>query len=357
MNATTVAVDLAKSVFELAVSDGQGRVTERKRLSREAFRKFFANREPCRIAMEACGAARHWARTFQALGREVKPLPPQHVRPYARRDKADRADAAALLEADRRGDILPAPVKTEDRQALQGLRRVRSGWMAARAARIDEVRGLLREFGFDIPQGPSAVTERAPGWLADESASVPPALRKALSAVMDEMRALETRIAEVEKQLRQEAKRRPAALKPMDAPGIGLPIAAALAGAVGNMEAFRGGRHLAAWLGLTPKESSGGNRRKLGRIGKRGDPRLRTLLVRGARSALNAAIMKLNAGKGLTRLQRWAVGLAGRVGHDKAATALANKLARVAFAVVRQGRDFDGDFMPALAQAAASQAA
>jgi transposase len=134
-------------------------------------------------------------------------------------------------------------------------------------------------------------------------------------------------------------------------------IAAALVAAAGGMEAFRDGRHLAAWLGLTPKESSSGNRRRLGHISKRGDPYLRTLLIHGARSALNAAILKLNAGKELTRLQRWAVELAARVGHNKAATALANKLARIAYAVVRLGRDFDGDFTPALPKAAAAQAA
>ncbi len=357
MSTTTVAVDLAKSVFELAVSDGQGHVIERKRLSREAFRKFFVNRPPCRIVMEACGTAHYWARTFLAMGHEVKLLPPQHVRPYVRRNKTDRADASALLEADRCGDILPVPVKTEGQQGLQGLHRLRSGWMATRTARINEARGLLREFGFDIPQGPAAVMERVPGWLADETVAIPPVLRQALAAVMDEIRGLETRIAEVEKQLRQEAGQRPAALKLMDVPGIGLLIATALIAAVGNMEAFRDGRHLAAWLGLTPKESSSGFKRRLGSISKRGDPYLRTLLVHGARSALNAAIMKLSAGKDLTRLQRWAVELASRAGHNKAATALANKLARIAFAVVRQGRDFDGDFRPALAQTAATQAA
>jgi transposase len=357
MNPTTVAVDLAKSVFELAVSDGQGRVTERKRLSREGFAKFFVNREPCRIVMEACGTAHHWARTFQAQGHAVKLLPPQHVRPYVRRNKTDRADAAALLEADRCGDILPVPVKTEGQQALQGLHRVRSGWMATRTARINTVRGLLREFGFDMPQGPAAVMARVPGWLADETVSMPPVLRQALSAVMDEISRLDTRIAELEKQLRQEAKQRPAVQKLMDVPGIGLLIATALIAAVGNMEAFRDGRHLAAWLGLTPKESSSGNRRRLGRISKRGAPYLRTLLIHGARSALNAAAVKRAAGQELTRLQRWAVELAGRVGHNKAATALANKLARISYAVVRQGRTFDGDFVPDLPKAAVSQAA
>ena len=355
MNTTTVAVDLAKSVFELAVSDGPGRVAERKRLSREAFGKFFVNREPCRVVMEACGTAHFWARTFRALGHEVKLLPPQHVRPYVRRNKTDRADAAALLEADRCGDILPVPVKSEDQQALQGLHRLRSGWMATRTARINAVRGLLREFGFDIPQGPAAVMERVPPWLADDTASIPPVLRKALSEVMAEIGELDTRIETLEKQLRQEAKQRPAVQRLMAVPGIGLLTATALVAAVDTMAAFRNGRHLAAWLGLTPKESSSGNRRKLGRISKRGDPYLRTLLIHGARSALNAAAVKLAAGKDLTRLQRWAVELAARVGHNKAATALANKLARISYAVVRQGRDFDGDFAPALARAAASQ--
>jgi len=195
---------------------------------------------------------------------------------------------------------------------------------------------------------------KVPGWLADQTVPMPPALRQALSAVMDEIRGLETRIAEVEKQLRQEAKQRPSVQKLMDVPGIGLAVATALIAAVGGMEAFHDGRHLAAWLGLTPKESSSGNRRRLGRISKRGDPYLRTLLIHGARSALNAAVEKLHKGGELTRLQRWAVELAGWVGHNKAATALANKLARIAYAVVRQGRTFDGDFAPAMGKAQAA---
>jgi transposase len=247
---------------------------------------------------------------------------------------------------------LPAPVKTEALQALQGLHRVRAGRMATRTARIDEVRGLLREFGFDLPQGPSAVMERVPGRLADETVAIPPVLRKALSAVMAEIREIDTRIEALEKQLRQEAKQRPAVQKPMAVPGIGLLIATAPIAAVGGMEAFRDGRRLAAWLGLTPKESSSGFKRKLGRISKRGDPCLRALLIHGARSALNAAIMRLHKGEELTRPQGWAVELAGRVGHNKAATALANRLARIAFVVVRQGREFDGDFVPAMEKAA-----
>jgi transposase len=243
---------LAKTVFELAISDEQDRLVERKRLSREGFARFFANRPPCRIVMEACGTAHHWARTFQAQGHEVKLLPPQHVRPYVRRNKTDRADAAALLEADRCGAILPVPVKTVEQQGLQGLHRVRSAWMATRTDRINATRGLLREFGLDLPQGPAAVLAQVPTWLADEESPIPPALRPALTELITEIRTLDTRITAIENQLRAQAKLRPEAQRLMAVPGIGLLIATALIAAVGGMEAFRDGRHLAAWLGLTP---------------------------------------------------------------------------------------------------------
>jgi len=244
------------------------------------------------------------------------------------------------------------PPKDAPRQALQGLHRLRQGWMATRTARINAVRGLLREFGHDLPQGPAAVLERVPAWLADDTFDLPPALRQALGQAMDEIKDLEARAAEVEKLLRQEARQRQDVVRLLAVPGIGLLIATALAAAVGNMEAFRDGRHLAAWLGLTPKERSSGNRRRLGAISKRGDPYLRTLLIHGARSALPAAQARRAAGKGLTRLQAWALGLADRLGHNRAVCALANKMARIAFAVVRLGRDFDGDFVPAKARTA-----
>lgn len=346
MNFTTVAVDLAKSVFELAFGDGQGRVTGHKRLSKDAFAAFFVNLPPCRVVMEACGTAHFWARTLQGLGHEAKLLPPKHVRPYVRRNKTDRADAEALLEADRCGNILPVPPKDAARQALQGLHRLRQGWMTTRTARINAVRGLLREFGHDLPQGPSAVLERVPVWLADETFDLPPALRETLKQAMDEIKALDSRSAGAERLLRQEAKQRDDVRRLLEVPGIGLLIATALAAAVGDMKGFRNGRHLAAWLGLTPKEHSSGNRRHLGGISKRGDPYLRTLLVHGARPALLAAQARQAAGKEITRLQAWALALAGRIGHNRAVCALANKMARISFAVVRLGRSFDGDFVP-----------
>jgi len=208
MNITTVAVDLAKSVFELAFGDGQGRVTGHKRLSKDAFAAFFVNLPPCRVVMEACGTAHFWARTLQALGHDVRLLPPRPVRPCVRRNTAGRADAEALLEADRRGGILPVPPKDAARQALQGLHRLRQGRMATRTARINAVRGLLREFGHGLPQGPAAVMGRVPEWLADEAFDLPPTLRQALGQAMDEIKGLDARIAEAERLLRQEAQQR-----------------------------------------------------------------------------------------------------------------------------------------------------
>lgn len=290
---TTVAVDLAQTVFERAITDDQGRLAERQCLSREAFARFFAHRPPGRIVMDACATAHHGARTFQAQGHTVNRLPPQQVRPYGRRHKTDRTAAAALLEADRCPAILAAPVKSEAPQGLQGLHRVRSAWMATRTDRVNATRALLRELDLDLPQGPAAVLERAPALLAQGQGPMPPALRPALAERIAEICVLEARIADLEKQLRAAVKPRPDVQRRRAVPGIGLLIATAPAAAVGGLEAFRDGRHLAAWLGLTPRESSSGPRRPQ--------------------------------------------------------QSRANTLARIAFAVVRQGRAFDGDGVPGLA--------
>ncbi len=342
MSITTVAVDLAKSVFELAFGDGLGRVTGHKRLSKDAFAAFFVNMPPCRVVMEACGTAHDWARTLQALGHEVRLLPLQHVR----RNKTDRADAEALLEADRCGGILPVPPKEAARQALQGWHRLRQGWMATRTARINAVRGLLREFSHDLPQGPAAVLERVPAWLVDEAFDLPPALRQALRQAMDEIKDLESRIAEVEKLLRQEARQRQDVARLLAVPGIGLLTATALAAAVGNMEAFRDGRHLAAWLGLTPRENTAAAANAASAPYQQARRPVPAHLA-GSRRPLGPARRAGETGGGQAADPPASLGLAGRLGHNRAVCALANKMARIAFAVVRLGRDFDGDFVPA----------
>lgn len=341
----TIAVDLAKAVFEIAVSDGRGTISERHRLSRAQFQRFFHNRAPATIVMEACGTAHFWARELTRQGFTVRLLPAQYVRPYRRRSKTDRADTAALLEAERCGEILPVAVKSEYQQAIQGLHRIRSQWMSARTARINTLRGLLREQGIDLPAGAANALKAAPRAIDEER--LPYALRLALLELVGEVLALEARIERIERQLAADARENTAVQTLLQVPGVGLLTATALVAAVGSPRHFANGRHLAAWLGLTPKENSSGLRRRLGRISKRGDVYVRTLMTHGARAVLARAKQTALQGKPLNRLQRWALSLEQRAGHNKATCALANKLARIGWAVWRHQRTFNPDLPPA----------
>lgn len=340
----TIAVDLAKTVFEIAVGDGRGTITERHRLSRAQFKRFFQNRDQATVVTEACATAHFWARELGRLGFTVRLLPAQYVRPYRRRNKTDRADAEALLEAARCGEIRDVPVKTEHQQAIQGLHRIRSQWMATRTARINALRALLREQGIELPSGASNALKAAPQAIDDER--VPFALRLTLLDVVGDILSLQARIERIEKQLQAFARTSPATQTLMTIPGVGLLSATALVAAVGSPHHFSNGRHLAAWLGLTPRENSSGMRRRLGRISKRGDPYLRTLLTHGARAVLSRAKQLAVQGKPLSRLQAWALALEQRTNHNKATCALANKLARICWAVWIHQREFNGNYQP-----------
>ncbi|MGH8528483.1 MAG: IS110 family transposase [Nevskiales bacterium] len=340
MNATTVAVDLAKDVMEVAEANAAGKIVDRRRLSRAAFTRFIAEHTVCLWVMEACGSAHHWARRLQGMGHTVKLLPAIYVRPYRRRNKTDRADCEALLEAVKNSEILPVPVKSVEQQAIQGLHRIRSQWMQTRTARINALRGLLRELGITMPQGAASALKRIPAVLDD--AAVPPVLREALRDLLTEVRELEARMKSIERQLAQISRNDPAILRLQQTSGIGLLTATALKASAGDARHFKSGRHLAAWLGLTPKQHSSGTTRKLGRISKRGDVYVRTLLTHGARSVLiRAKQLQTIKPDSLSHLQRWALQVEQRRGHNKAACALANKLARIAWATWRYDRDFD----------------
>ena len=326
---TTIAVDLAKSVFEIAVSHRPGVVAERHRLSRPRFARFLAKQAPATIAMEACGTAHYWAREAQARGHEVRLLPPRDVRPYVQRNKTDRADAKGILEADRNEDIRPVPVKSVEQHALAGLHRMRATWVATRTARLNTVRGLLRELGLTIPVGSRQVVPRVWALISDVDSGVPDTLRPVLAEAAREIGELERRIADLESQLEGIARESDVVVRLRTIPGVGLLTATALVASIGDAKRFPSGRHLASSLGLTPREASSGNTRHLGRITKRGDPYLRTLLIHGSRSVLHHA--KRN--KQPDRLRTWAVDRERVCGHNKAAIALANKLARTVWAV------------------------
>lgn len=320
-SAVMLAIDLAKDVYELAFADAAGQIVERKRLKRGPFAKCLENRTALRIVMEACGSAHAWARRFARLGHDVTLLPAQHVRPYVRRNKTDRADAAGLLEAARCGDIRPVPIKTPEQQSTQGLHRIREHHKAQRTAAIITVRGLLREFGFAIPAGADKVRPAVLAALEDGDNDIPMGLRHALAGMLDRIADCQEAMGAVEKQLSDIARHDTRSQRLMAASGVGLITATAMSAGIGDFARFPSGRHFASALGLTPREYSSGGTRKLGRITKRGDVYLRTLLIHGARSALVAAHTARKRGQPLDRIQQWALALAERKGHNKAAPA------------------------------------
>lgn len=329
MNPTTIAVDIAKSVFEVAVSDRPGHVAKRHRLTRTQFSRFLAEHQPAVILLESCGTAHFWGRLAENLGHQVVLLPPHTVRPYVPRNKTDRADAKGLLEAFRNKDIHPVPVKSIPQQALTALHRVRSTWIATRTARLNTARGILREFGVVIPVGARHVVPRLHELLRDPDSGLPEPVVLMIRELAAEIRELEGRIRLVEKQLEALAEQTPAIERLRTVPGIGLLTATALVGFVGNVQRFPSARTFSSYLGLTPRESSSGLRRRLGTISKRGDTYLRMLLTHGARAVLCHAKRATTPG----RLQQWALKLESLRGHNKATIALANKLARFAWAV------------------------
>jgi len=333
MHATTVAVDLAKNVFELVSADEHWRIVERARLTRAQFERWFDNRAVSLVVMEACGSAHHWGHWLQARGIAVKLLPAQYVRAYVKRNKTDAADAQALLEAARAADIKPVAVKSIEQQALQALHRTRSGWMSTRTRRINTLRGFCREFGLVVPKGAATGLACMARYLADERSGLPELLRPSMRLILEEIRLMEARIGQLEQQLCTLAKESPACQVLQSVPGIGLLTSTAMVAAVADPASFASGRRYSSFLGLTPREYSSGNTRYLGRISKRGDRYLRMLLTHGARSVLRAAKVARRAGRQIDRLKTWALQVQARTNHNKAACALANKLARIAWAV------------------------
>lgn len=343
MDTTTVGVDLAKSRFELAVADGGYRIQRRARLTRSQFAGFFGNHPRSLVVMEACGSAHHWARTLQAQGHQVRLLPAQYVRAYVKRNKTDAADAGALIEALRCAEIRPVPVKSIEQQAIQQLHRLRAQCMGTRTARINWLRGALREFGICIPLGAQRGI-RAVREALTAAESVPAMLRPLIEATLTEIAALAARSADIERQLVALTRDDAIVRALLGIPGIGPLTATALRAAIVDIQRFGSGRRLASWLGLTAREYSSGERRRLGRISKRGDVYLRTLLIHGARAVLNAALSAAHRGRPLDRLRAWACATAERCGYNKATVALANKLARIVWATWKYQRPFDGNW-------------
>lgn len=330
-----IGVDLAKTVFEVALSEAPGVVSARRRLSRIAFPRFLAGQAPAEVVLEACGSAHHWGREAQRLGHRVTLLHPADVARYRDGNKTDRADATALLEAVRNQALTPVPVKSVEQQAVLALHRIRQGYVRTRTARINALRGHLRELGHVIPLGASHVAAEARTALADET--MPGFLRDALITLLEEIRWLEAQAASVRAALATLARQMPDAQHLLTVPGVGVLTATALVAGVGDIHRFRSGRHFASWLGLTPREHSSGTSRRLGSITHKGNRYLRMLLIHGARSALRVGRLTDRP----DALRAWAMAVAHRHGHNVAAVALANKIARICWRTWHDGRDFE----------------
>lgn len=347
MHATTVAIDLAKEVFELAFADADHQIVQRKRLSRRTFGRVLENHAPVRVVMEACSSAHYWARRFVRQGHTVRLLPARDVRPYVRRNKTDRTDAAGLLEADRCAQIDAVPIKSPEQQGVQALHRIRELLKAQRTATINLVRGVLREFGIVIALGAAKVRPAVLASLEDGDNELPMPLRHALADMLDQLARLDEGMHAIEQRLKFIAQDDPVTQRYQQIPGIGLLTATALQASAGSLDRFCSGRHFSAWLGLTPREHSSGSQRRLGRISRRGDGYLRGLLIHGARAALRAAHVRAQRQQPLTRLQTWALTAQQRIGHNKAAVALANKTARRLWAMQHHHTAFNPDHVSA----------
>jgi transposase len=332
MDATTMAVDLAKHVFEVAIENPAGQVTRRQRLTRAQFARLLRTAAPTQIIMEACATAHYWGRTAQAAGHHVSLLPPHYVRPFVRRQKTDRTDVTGLLDAHRSG-MSPVPVKTVAQQELLALHRIRRQWIETRTARINALHGLLGEYGIAFVPSTRRVESLVGQILGDAELPIPGRLRRALTDVLEEIRELTARVVQLERELAALADANDVITRLQTIPGVGLLTATALVGTVGHIHGFRRARRFASWLGVTPREHSSGSRRHLGAITKQGDVYLRCLLSQGARAVLQGARRALVAGRPLTPLQQWGVAVADRRGHNRAVIALVNKLARIIWAV------------------------
>lgn len=334
MSIITVGIDLAKNVFAVHGVDEHGRaVLVKPRVSREHLAGLIAQLPPCRIGMEACSGAHHWARLFRSYGHTVKLMAPKFVTPYrlsGKRGKNDAADAAAICEAVGRPTMRFVPIKEEHQQIILTLHRTRQGFVEERTATYNRLRGLIAEFGIVLPQKVACLRRSIGAYLED----LPGYTNRCIGDLLSHADTLDERIAEYDRLIAQVAREDARSKRLMERPGIGPVTASALLASLGNGHDFKNGRQVAAWIGLVPGQYSSGGKARLGRITKAGDAYLRSLLVMGARAILAGLGDKQDS------FSRWARSLQERRGYWKAVVAIAAKNARLAWAVLHYGEDF-----------------
>jgi transposase len=334
MTVVTLGIDLAKSIFQLHGVDEHGKVVVQKRVSRSKLRETVAQLPPCLIGMEACASAQYWAREFPQLGHTVKLISPQFVKPYVKGNKNDSRDAEAICEAVSRPHMRFVPLKTVESQDIQTLHRMRSRLVKERTALSNQIRGLLAERGIVFAQGLTRLRQPLPTLLEDEEHVLTPLSREVMRELSNELVALDERIAQADRLVQRVFTENAQCQKLAQVEGIGPVIATALVAAVGNAHEFANGRHLAAWLGLVPRQRSSGGKERLLGISKRGDRYLRTLLIHGARATVHRARHKTDA------RSRWIVRLEQRRGKNIATGAIANKNARIAWVLLTSDAEY-----------------
>jgi len=334
MQVTTVGLDLAKNIFQVHGITEDGAVAFNKSLRRAQLLQFFEKLEPCLIGMEACGSGHHWARQFQKLGHEVRLMPAMYVKAYVKRGKSDAIDAEAICEAVTRPTMRFVAIKTEEQQGVLFLHRARDLVVRQRTQLSNMLRGLLGEFGIVLAQGIGSAVKFAKAVLDGDLPSIPDVAIDVLKNLCNQMVALHLRILWYDKRILLEGRRNPQVMLLRSIPGVGPVTASAIVATAGNGHQFRNGREFAAWLGLTPLNRSSGGKERLGRISKMGDRYLRRLLVTGMTARLNQ--MKINP----DRVDPWAISLRERKSPRVATVAMANKTARIIWAVLTRNERY-----------------
>lgn len=342
---TLIGIDLAKSVFHVHAVDDKGKQVKVARLSRPKLTEYLHRSEPVTVAMEACASAHYWGRLCMSLGHEVLLISPQFVKPFVKNNKNDRNDAHAICEAARRPEMYFVPVKTIEQQAVLSLHRIREMLIGQRTATINQLRGLLTEFGLPAPTGRRALHNALPSLVDDLRKISPIFLINCINEQWEHLRQLDCRIDGVTNQITLHARQSDVARRLQTIPGIGPITASALDAYVGNARQFRAGRQLAAWLGLVPRQHSTGGKPVLLGTSKRGDGYLRKLLVHGARAVVSA----VRRTPDVQNQDKTVVGWLVKKHMNVAVVAMANRNARIAWAVMAHDRVFDRNFRNQLA--------
>jgi transposase len=334
MNVTTIGLDIAKSVFQVHGEDAEGKVVIQKRLGRNGMMTFFAKLPPCLVALEACGTSHYWGRTLQAMGHEVRLIPAAYVKPFVKRNKTDARDAAAICVAARRPDMREVAIKSEEQQASRALERSRELMVKQRTQAMNSLRAMLAEFGVVAAQGARGFAELRERLTSDDP-GLPQTLIGALRLVLAQLDNLTPAIAALEDRIKAIVKADPDMRRLARIPSVGFLTAHAVVAAIGDGRRFRSARDFTAWGGMTPRETSSAGKRRIRGVSRQGESRLRKLF------ALGAVTLLRNARSRDERATQWQRGILARRPMKVAVMAQAAKTARIVWAVLTSGKDYE----------------